>query len=429
MIMNRVRYLLFVGAMFVGMAAWGQNSVTEREYWFDYDVANAKTLAQNGDRIDVSALSPGAHTFSMRVKDSGGLWSNAITQFFVIPFTEDDIVSGKNITEQMFWFDYDIANAKTLNKNVDRIDVSALSPGAHTFTLYVKDSGGLWSSAVTQFFVLPRAEDLVIDQASIVRYMYWFDNDVTNYLVADADGATGIIPVDVSGLTTGAHTIYWRVGDSKGAWSDRIYSSLFRYTMPDAGMGTFSNNAPLMLPSGLMAQYTTTEMTQTSGGRLYVKATDLGGSVLPAETGVLLKGESGKTFTLVATAETGPTINDNTLVAITEATTVMPSDGESTNFAFDDGSFYKIDDTEGVQIAAHQAYLQLSTSLVSNYDLGSGITTIWVYDIATGIDEVLHQDKVQVTSEEWYTIDGRKLSGKPMKKGIYIINGRKLVVK
>lgn len=223
--MKRIRFLLLIVALAMHAVAWGQNSIAEREYWFDYDVANAKSLAQDGDRIDVSALSPGAHTFSLRVKDNEGLWSSAVTQFFVIPFTEDDIVAGKSITEQMYWFDNDASNAKSLAQDGDRIDVSALSPGAHTFTLCVKDDQGMWSSAVTQFFVLPRAEDLVIDQPSIVRYMYWFDNDVTNYLVADADGATGVVPLDMSGLSIGAHTIYWRVGDSKGAWSDTFSES------------------------------------------------------------------------------------------------------------------------------------------------------------------------------------------------------------
>ena len=29
----------------------------------------------------------------------------------------------------------------------------------------------------------------------------------------------------------------------------------------------------------------------------------------------------------------------------------------------------------------------------------------------------------------WYTLDGRRLNGKPTKKGIYIVNGRKVVIK
>ena len=31
--------------------------------------------------------------------------------------------------------------------------------------------------------------------------------------------------------------------------------------------------------------------------------------------------------------------------------------------------------------------------------------------------------------ENWYTLDGRKLSGKPNAKGVYIQNGKKIVVK
>lgn len=52
--------------------------------------------------------------------------------------------------------------------------------------------------------------------------------------------------------------------------------------------------------------------------------------------------------------------------------------------------------------------------------------------ISTG--EAMPQDKVQcsmlnVQCEGWYTIDGRKLSGKPSAKGIYIQNGNKMIVK
>ena len=52
-------------------------------------------------------------------------------------------------------------------------------------------------------------------------------------------------------------------------------------------------------------------------------------------------------------------------------------------------------------------------------------------DINTGIATDLHQvtsEKSQVTSDEWYTIDGRKLNGMPAKKGVYIQNGKKAVV-
>lgn len=47
---------------------------------------------------------------------------------------------------------------------------------------------------------------------------------------------------------------------------------------------------------------------------------------------------------------------------------------------------------------------------------------------ATAIESI---DNGQRTMDEgvWYTIDGRMLSGKPTTKGIYVNNGRKVIIK
>ena len=46
--------------------------------------------------------------------------------------------------------------------------------------------------------------------------------------------------------------------------------------------------------------------------------------------------------------------------------------------------------------------------------------------IATGISETNNQ----VTKKlEWYSLDGRKLNGVPTEKGLYIANGKKVMVK
>ena len=47
-------------------------------------------------------------------------------------------------------------------------------------------------------------------------------------------------------------------------------------------------------------------------------------------------------------------------------------------------------------------------------------------DEATGIRSI---DNGRTTNGDWYTIDGVKLNGKPTEKGVYIVNGRKVVVK
>jgi surface protein len=67
----------------------------------------------------------------------------------------------------------------------------------------------------------------------------------------------------------------------------------------------------------------------------------------------------------------------------------------------------------------------------AHIDGGSNNPGYFTYKKPSGIATDLHQvtsDKSQVTSDEWYTIDGRKLNGMPAKKGVYIQNGKKTIV-
>ena len=41
----------------------------------------------------------------------------------------------------------------------------------------------------------------------------------------------------------------------------------------------------------------------------------------------------------------------------------------------------------------------------------------------------LHTKTGEVTLDGWYTLDGTRLSGQPTRKGIYIVNGRKVIIK
>ncbi len=47
-------------------------------------------------------------------------------------------------------------------------------------------------------------------------------------------------------------------------------------------------------------------------------------------------------------------------------------------------------------------------------------------DVATGIDNAA---LVNNNQDGWYTLDGRKLGNMPAQKGLYIVNGKKTVVK
>ena len=50
-------------------------------------------------------------------------------------------------------------------------------------------------------------------------------------------------------------------------------------------------------------------------------------------------------------------------------------------------------------------------------------------DETTGIISVYDSGFMVNGSDTWYSLDGRKLSGKPSVKGVYVNNGRKVIIK
>jgi hypothetical protein len=82
---------------------------------------------------------------------------------------------------------------------------------------------------------------------------------------------------------------------------------------------------------------------------------------------------------------------------------------------------------EGSEMAARKAFVLVSGS---NQALARSLTM--VFDDATGIQNVEADSSLSTlhpSLQEWYTLDGRKLQGKPTKNGIYVNNGRKVVIK
>ena len=74
-------------------------------------------------------------------------------------------------------------------------------------------------------------------------------------------------------------------------------------------------------------------------------------------------------------------------------------------------------------INAQRGYFQLKDTLASDPSMIQDI--VLTFDgIATGIDETIGQ-----SADVWYDLGGRKLNSKPKAKGIYINNGKKVVIK
>ena len=88
-----------------------------------------------------------------------------------------------------------------------------------------------------------------------------------------------------------------------------------------------------------------------------------------------------------------------------------------------------------MQINAFRALFYLSDGLTAgNPKSGSSAKGImnFILDFGDGVVtpvETIEQHDGPAATEGWYTLDGRKLNEKPVQKGIYIFNGRKIVVK
>ena len=190
------------------------------------------------------------------------------------------------------------------------------------------------------------------------------------------------------------------------------------YTVPSSGIGTFSAKAKFAVPDGLTAHYCKTY--NSANGTIGVVDID---GVVPANTGVLLKGTPGETYTLTGTNNEAATVTDNALIAVVEATHVDQTVGEYTNFMMSGGKFVKIAASSNPddKIPANRAYLPILTSALPT---GSGQSITLNWDEETGVKAVRN---AQFMVNSYYTLDGRKLDGAPSKGGVYINNGKKVI--
>lgn len=169
----------------------------------------------------------------------------------------------------------------------------------------------------------------------------------------------------------------------------------------DAGYATFSSLFEVAIPDGVEAYYASASEGTT------VTMTSIDGGVIPAGTGVVLKGEQGS-YTM-AVSNTGATLDATNLL---KANIADREPGEAEYYTLAAGP--KFSKSTGGVLAAGKAYLVLSASSSRSIDMVFGGST-------TGISEL------EATADEGavYNLSGVRVS-QPT-KGLYIKNGKKFV--
>ena len=189
-----------------------------------------------------------------------------------------------------------------------------------------------------------------------------------------------------------------------------VYIPLVTVSVSVAGFATYATKYNVVVPNDENVKVMTVKVNDDNSTiTLYdVPA----GKVIPANTGILVKATAGN-HDFVVTSDEGKELENNSLVAAKEA---VPSDG-STYFALtkigDKVGFAVVNN--GVKIPAGKAYLEVPGKTAAKFFSLDGE--------ATGINSV----KTAKADGAYYTLEGVKTT-KPV-KGLYIHNGKKIVVK
>lgn len=403
--------------------------IVRHQYWIDGKIEAQVTLNQKDpiDIIEIEGLLPGLHSLTVRVQDNTGMWSSQVAKYFIVPTVETS-VGDKSIVQHQYWIDGKLDAIVSSETQPSQIPISTLKPGLHSLTVRVKDNTGLWSSQVAKYFIVK--DDDVMEETTITRYMYWFDEETDDFKTGPLTSASGTMDIDISDVEAGTHILWWRCGDSKGAWSEARSvefesKSLYNYTVPASGIGTFSADVNLTLPDGLKAHFCTYLKEVDEG--LAIKILNIDGKVINQNTGVLLSGTPGETYQLRYTAEAGSGTEGNQLVPVVESKHIESVTGEFTNYMMKGGRFIKIKEEDGsVMMPAHRAYLPLLTTAVGE---AKSIVLLWNDEETTRV--VAPDLSPKMEDGVYYNLQGQRVEPQrgTGKSQILIKNGRKVIVK
>lgn len=188
----------------------------------------------------------------------------------------------------------------------------------------------------------------------------------------------------------------------------------------EEGYGTFYTDKNYVLPQGLTAF----GYTSIDGNNTLTKSVEyVAGDIVPANTAVVVKGAKGS-YNYYNTEETATkTIEKNLLKGVTTDTRFEATSGVKRYILTraDDGilAFYRTN-TGNINVKANRAYLEVPTAMaVASFSLEGS---------ATGINNIV----TTAAKQGIYTIFGVRLNAtttKELPAGIYIVDGKKVIVK
>lgn len=151
------------------------------------------------------------------------------------------------------------------------------------------------------------------------------------------------------------------------------------------------------------------------------------GRNIPANTAVIVVASEGNAkvnMTVDNTLDAYDGENDLHGVDIdTPTSTILTNLGDGTFYVLGNkNAHFGFHQYEGSTMAAHKAFLLVSGAVAQSRSL------TMVFDEATGITTTNYTNFTN-SDDAWNSLDGRRLQGKPTKSGLYINNGKKVIIK
>ena len=186
------------------------------------------------------------------------------------------------------------------------------------------------------------------------------------------------------------------------------------------GFGTYYNSNSYILPEGLTAFGYKEANTD---GTLVKTEEFTGGDVVPANAALVVKGNEGEYECYATDQVATKTLEGNLLKGVTTDTKIGASSGVKRYILTraDDGilAFYRTN-TGNINVKANRAYLEVPTAMA--------VASFSLEGTATGINNVV----TTAAKQGIYTISGVRLNAtttKELPAGIYIVDGKKVIVK
>ncbi len=189
------------------------------------------------------------------------------------------------------------------------------------------------------------------------------------------------------------------------------------------------------------ADVRTLQSSSFNNGKLTLTFTSVT-TTIPAGTPVIVKWESGENldnpvFEGVTISQESPGETSSEIITFkgTYAPITITGEDKTKLFMGSDSKLYYPNGQASTNINAFRGYFQLADGYVCGENTPvSGAKSIshFVLDFGDGqTTSIIVIQKPQMTDGEdtWYLLDGRRLNGSPTKAGVYIVNGKKIVIK